>query len=350
MSVNNKCGACGVLGHNVRGCMDVGAGCVLAELMCETELLYALVQCRRMSLRHVSFALCHGFDVAVSGGRKKLLSCITERLSVRVLGAVVVLPLLRHMPRAELLQMSQANTSALLYYNAQAQARNDTFLDVSLLVSHPRYGEEMSAEEANNFKQSECIQTANSALNVITDDVHRTRTITFDLDLNQYLNDYVASDAVLCALIATASYDLHLSLTPVATQYIVSLIRRQNCKRERSYINRELQAYEPKPAPEVMKTLKTTITCRAPHRSKKTDMLVSCGICFDDFKPTMLVKTGCGHDFCTGCISGWAKQRGIKSFIQCPCCRAEIDTLTVGTKTELKKMTTGLAPCKLLHF
>ena len=350
MSVNNKCGACGVLGHNVRGCMDVGAGCVLAELMGETDLALALVQCRRMSLRHVSFALCHGFDVSVSGGRKKLLSCITDRLTVRVLGAVVV-PLLRHMSRAELLQMSEANTTAYELLRLQVVLNNayvhDTFLDVSLLVTHPRYEEKMSEGQADYFKQSECIQTTNNVLNVIADDVLRTRTITPNLDMNQYLNDYVSSDAVLGALIATASYDLHLSLTPVATEYIVSLIRRQNCKRERYYIDRELQAYEPKPAPEVMKTLKTTITCRAPQRSKKTDTLVSCGICFDDFKPNMVVKTGCDHEFCTGCISGWAKQRGIKSFIQCPCCRAEIDTLTAGTKTELKKLTTGLAPCKL---
>lgn len=94
---------------------------------------------------------------------------------------------------------------------------------------------------------------------------------------------------------------------------------------------------------EMMKPLQTVITCRT-ERAKKSDQLVACGICFDDFKPTVIAKTGCGHDFCIKCISAWARQRGIKSFIQCPCCRTEIDELTVGNKTELKKITTGLAP------
>ena len=97
-------------------------------------------------------------------------------------------------------------------------------------------------------------------------------------------------------------------------------------------------------APKVMmKTLQTVITCRN-ERSKKTDAPITCGICFDDFKSSVIAKTGCGHDFCSTCISAWASQRGIKSFIRCPCCREEIDDISVGTKTELKKITSGLAP------
>jgi hypothetical protein len=93
----------------------------------------------------------------------------------------------------------------------------------------------------------------------------------------------------------------------------------------------------------MMKTLQTVITCRN-ERSKKTDAPITCGICFDDFKSSAIAKTGCGHDFCASCISEWAKQRGIKSFIRCPCCREEIDDISVGNKTELKKITSGLAP------
>ena len=65
-------------------------------------------------------------------------------------------------------------------------------------------------------------------------------------------------------------------------------------------------------------------------------------ICFDDLRGMNVVKTGCGHDFCVDCIIGWAKQRGIKSFIRCPCCRSEIDELSVGDEVEQVKLEAGL--------
>ena len=205
----------------------------------------------------------------------------------------------------------------------------------------------MTDYELDKLKHNMCLRVANQVLSVITEDIITARNLFPALDKNQYINNYISLG--LEALIATASYGENVLLTSVAVKYIDALIRMQNNKREQLYIARELQLFEPRPAPvrDVMKKLETVISCRPAQRSKKTDTLVSCGVCYDDFKPNQVVKTGCDHEFCTGCISNWAKQRGIKSFIQCPLCRAEIDTLTVGTKTELKKLATGLAPILL---
>jgi hypothetical protein len=192
-----KCSVCKIEGHTVSTCTNALAGEEVAIMMCQPTVELAVNMCRRMYLKYVPFALCHGFGVPASGGRVKLIQCVLQKF-----GVVSYVPPV-HVP----------------VYHAPVH------------VAHK----------------------------------------------------------------------------------------------------------------EMMKTLKTVVTCRN-ERSKKTDTPVACGICFEDFKPSAVAKTGCGHDFCATCISGWAGQRGIRSFIRCPCCRTEIDELSVGNKTELKKITSGLAP------
>ena len=101
--------------------------------------------------------------------------------------------------------------------------------------------------------------------------------------------------------------------------------------------------------PDVMKVLKIVVKCRTEaDEDAADDVALTCGVCFDDLTNGTAVRTGCGHNFCADCIGNWAKQRGIKSFIQCPCCRADIDKLTVADESEQVKVESGLAPAPVV--
>jgi hypothetical protein len=74
---------------------------------------------------------------------------------------------------------------------------------------------------------------------------------------------------------------------------------------------------------------------------------LTCGVCFDEMTPNTVVRTGCNHKFCSDCITGVAHTRDIKSFITCPCCRAEIWQLLVGSNEERDAVIAGLEPIPL---
>ena len=334
-----------MVGHNVRGCTDQDAANILAELMSEQDMQQAICLCRIMSTKHVSFALCRGFKVAVSGGRNKLIEQITNKFSPQSLQPVARASLFRPeraMTRAELEVMSSENTNLYnVLWNQLNDARetDDYMVNyVSFRTGHDLHGSERSIAQ----EHSHVIRVANQILSKISSQYLVERGIINNLDANHYFNGRIAARAWLESEIITIAIADRLSFTTIAIKYIIAVIRMQNCKRERLYLNRVMYVPVQK---DVMKVLKTKISCRA--RAKKTDPVVGCGICFDEFKPSLIVRAGCEHEFCAGCISKWAKERGIKTFIQCPCCRAEIDTLTVGNKAEMKKMKMGLAPCSL---
>jgi len=67
-----------------------------------------------------------------------------------------------------------------------------------------------------------------------------------------------------------------------------------------------------------------------------------CGVCFDNFTERKLAITGCNHAFCSDCIHGVARSRGLKSFIKCPSCRAEISELSV-SKHEYAAVVAGIS-------
>jgi len=341
---SKKCGVCNVVGHNVRGCADPEAANMLAELMGEPNMQQAIGLCRIMSMKHVSFALCHGFRVAVSGGRNKLIEQITNKFSspLQPVTRASLFRVERAMTQAELAVMSSENTNL---YNVLWNQLNDARETDDYMVNYVSFHEDHEfhgCERSIPLEHTNVIRVANQILSKISSQYLLERAIVTNLDANHYFNGRISARAWLESEIIMVAMTDRLSFTATAIKYIVAVIRMQNCKRERLYLNRVMHVPVQK---DVMKVLKTKISCRA--RAKKTDPVVECGICFDEFKSSLIVRAGCDHAFCTGCISKWAKERGIKTFIQCPCCRAEIDTLTVGTKADMKKMKTGLAPCSL---
>jgi hypothetical protein len=94
---------------------------------------------------------------------------------------------------------------------------------------------------------------------------------------------------------------------------------------------------------DIMKPLNIDVVVRP---VQPENVAMTCGICFDDDVRVndSAIITACNHVLCSGCVSGTARARGIKSFILCPYCRTEISTLSVASHAEYNVVVAGLAP------
>ena len=353
--MSRKCGVCQVTGHTVRGCSDAGAGVALADLMSENNLERAKVLCRSMPTRYVSFALCHGFGVAISGGRPHLLELIIAKFGPQapVTQVHTVTPPVQHPVTPSLVQgvpMLMDMLAREMHKKTGIQLAIDELSQehlrkhVTFLPTHPGVCD-MCEVDLVMIRQSKIKQAANKVIYLILMNIDAARIASPHLNIDAYVTNLMSNVDIIRNYIATAASQLHVKLSVHAEKYVVTFINLQNSERRIQYYTRrinQLSAAAASRIPEAMKKLKTVITCR--EVSIKQEEPVTCGICFDDIQPTHVVKTGCDHDFCVDCMSGWAKQRGIKSFIRCPCCRAEIDEITVGDKAEQVKLEQGLAP------
>lgn len=325
-----KCGVCQATGHDVRRCANPVAITTVAILMNNPSLESALCMCRQMSAGHVLFALCHGFDTSTNGGRNKLITCITQKFEAQAHAQAQAQAEAQAQVQEtdQTLQPFALQTFVLDNSTDMMRSIMSTFQheslesDVTPEINHPSYWGGMTAPQRHH----EIARVANHVM----------------IQINTSAANYSNPGAYIETITRTSLYheildaatNLSLILSTRAFVYVITVIRVQNCRR---------RGYEvpPPPPAESMKTLKTVITCR-PSQPDAPD--TTCGVCFDEFSPRLIVKTGCGHDFCADCMCGWAKQRGIKSFIQCPSCREEIDALTVGDQSELKKVRRGIAP------
>ena len=356
--MSRKCGVCQLTGHTVRGCSDAGAGVALADLMSENNLERAKVLCRSMPTRYVSFALCHGFGVAVSGGRPKLLELIIAKFGpqpqvqapVTPVPVPVTPPVQQPIPATEvqgvpmLMEMlaRELNKNNELKVTLEELSHKHLRKDVTFLPNHPGTCD-MSEYDLVAVRQNKIKQVANKVITMILLNIDSARIANPHLLIDSYVNNLLSDVAIIRNYISNSAIQLHVKLSVHAERYVVSCINLQNSERRIQYFTRRINQLHSAAnrIPEQMKKLKTVITCSyAPTNEEAT----TCGVCFDDVQATHVVRTGCNHDFCADCMIGWAKQRGIKSFIQCPCCRAEIDEMTVGDKIEQVKLEQGLAP------
>jgi hypothetical protein len=284
------------------------------------------------------------------------MSCVSERLAPAVPAIEPVIPIDRSWSQGQLMAASHTNAIETGLLTARVAVLHDTLGEgMTFLSGHVMHGSCVATgvtggtaiERVRRFRGM-LVCVANRVISEITSMCMNARFTNHRVDIGEYINNIVRMTSWMEAKIAVKAHEFHLLLTGEAVEYVITVIRVQTRQRERVFLNRYLHVLNAPPHPfeivaNKMKALKTVITSRN-ERSKKTDTLVACGICFDDFKPSHVVRTGCNHEFCATCISEWAKQRGIKSFIQCPCCRTEIDELSVGNKTELKKVAAGLKP------
>ena len=69
--------------------------------------------------------------------------------------------------------------------------------------------------------------------------------------------------------------------------------------------------------------------------------LCECGICYDEKQVKEYVKYGCGHEFCSTCVSNTIKSRRTGSKLCCAMCRSEVKEIQCRTnevKTEIDNL------------
>ena len=170
-------------------------------------------------------------------------------------------------------------------------------------------------------------------------------------DGREFVNEYVLSrlyrnhymEHAIRILINVSNVEFNTN-TNEAVAYIINLCRLDNFQARfpppPSYFEALL---EQTVVPDVMKPLNINVVVR---QLRPDNVAMTCGICFDDdirVNETAVI-TGCNHVMCSGCITGTAHARGIKTFICCPYCRDEITTLSVPTHLEHDEVVAGLAP------
>lgn len=359
----NKCGVCNVIGHNVRACVDANATATLHALITDTCLESSLARCNTMSAGHVSFVLCHGFKVPISGGRSKLIAHVNRRFQVSSTGPDNSVPPANPTPAntrlADLYERVRLNMENKASLTSLIADYSNQYHHVIFTEGHQYYQSNVSTYLHYTIGKGEIMRITTRVTQRILNNIMQLRFANYGMnfDPREYLIERVSNSSWMCMQIEEIATQQFVQLRPNAINYIYTMIKLQQCQHEANYLvhclEREGIIYtppvQPQPQPPVariMRELKTVVLCRTAEEKKQQSPQETCGICFDELKSNLVVKTGCRHNFCAGCISEWAKQRGLKSFIQCPCCRAEIDLLTVGNKTVQKRVKSGLVPFK----
>jgi hypothetical protein len=157
------------------------------------------------------------------------------------------------------------------------------------------------------------------------------------IEFNRYIN------MRLCISMGIACESIHQILLPNEICHIDNMARMYNYERLLENSN-TFEMFWPSLISaainqDKMKVLPIKISLCEPCQVEDT-----CGVCFDELPSEKMVKTGCGHTYCSTCIAGVAHQRGIKSFIPCPGCRADIVELKVFNEEEHKLVIDGLKP------
>ena len=340
--MSRKCSACKQVGHTIRGCMDPDAGVKVSELMSETDMAVALELCGAMSAGHVSFALCHGLGEKVSGGRSKLIELVKMRTAKHFLSNppdLYPLPSPGAFNRPMLhavLELEKARLHELVNMLNTIREHN---LDEDVKFLDPAPPTTAAAKKL--IRQNAIVRTSNRVLDMINT-VFATQPMP-----EMYVSALVSNEDRMDSFLNTAAATMKVEISTYAKAYMMIYIRMNTFIMRIRYMSALLGTSALR-RPSEMKALKTVITCcpivapldveDAPKPPPDT-----CSVCFDNLVPSRVVRTGCDHTFCSDCIGDWAKERGMKSFIQCPCCRAEIDNITVYDPEERLKVEQGLA-------
>ena len=346
MSSNNRrCSCCRIIGHTIQQCEDAVAKVRLSALMSNTNQQSALNMVRCMPCRFVKFSLHHGFGAPVSGGRASLRECIISRFTAAAqtvsLTEMITPSNSRSAYVRTMSEIKQLNQIEMNELGAQLSRFQMSTVTVELLPGNELLEEPLQPSTQQMVSINYMYRVANDFARVTFFGYNEIS------DMNNFIRPRIWSPIWIETELQPMIDELNIWVPATGISIIILLVKLRYCSRLNGMIEEEAQSIidsiqeEQLATNNQMKTLKTTVSVR---NTQIRDAVLGCGVCFDDLTPVTVVRTGCGHDFCVSCISNWAKTRGIKSFIQCPCCRAEIDTLTVGDDAERIGMVNGLAP------
>lgn len=384
--MTRKCSCCHEEGHNVSSCNDHQATIYMNQLLQETSAPAAMEKIRAMTAGIVSFVLSRGFGVPISGKRAKLIELVLARYpAADVLGSRELIARREAEAEARAEQRRVASQARII---AQQERRNverdrvnallleqdeigelydnlrqrfntlalivnnpNSYYDVvSLLPSHPSY----EIDNVNVLNTRHTVDIMMRFVKMLLTTINRLETerassmleslrqheinMRTNAKLNrvEWVESALRSAAVSCRVQFTQAGIVHM--TRMAKMYNY---RRMLHADQTQYDYTHVYTHPAVHVQPVMKPLKICVVLK--KNTKDIEGQV-CGICFDDLPALKTVMTGCNHVFCSVCIGRFAQTRGIKSFINCPCCRSEIAELSVSCQVEHDAVVAGIAP------
>ena len=316
---SRRCSGCLQTGHNITRCNDENGLSVMNRIM-HSDIDTALSLVDTIPNNLVSFVLVQGYHLSVRLNRSALRARVLQDYNQRVPLALV---------HPNILHPSTINNAIAMI------GIEDTLSITRLHLRTNRLVQDYYATHPQSVARVPIYLVLVSGYLRRLEQAARGQSV---IEFNRYIN------MRLCISMATACESLHQILLPNEITHIDNMARMYNYERLLENSN-TFEMFWPSliaaaMKPEVtMKVLPIKITVCEPCHPEDT-----CGVCFDELPSEKMVKTGCGHVYCSTCIAGVAHQRGIKSFIPCPGCRAEIVELKVYNEEEHQLIVDGLKP------
>lgn len=333
MSARNSCRCCGEKGHNIRTCPDPVAYDNLLSIMENSDLESTIHEVNQLTPNYVLYVLVHGFDFAIS-----TVPSVHERHEILRQLITEVHPTLHPPPVEEeeeeyphvTISSEREHRRRVRHAELFSVMETDSF--VEYLPGHALHGVELTVEDHAERSASSMREFAGHFIGAILS--------------NSVLHERLYSDEWMPNAVRSASIGTFMRFPTQAIAHVINLIRIEHYRRlEFDFDDLRQNLFgDDEVVDDVMKVLPIGVSI---GQFKSTDELM-CGVCFDEMTIETAVRTGCNHVFCSGCITGVAHTRDIKTFITCPCCRAEIWDLMVGSGEERSAIIAGLEPIPIV--
>ena len=367
-------------------CNDMRANILMTQLLQEVSIAAAMEKIKAMPAGIVSFVLSRGFGVPISGKRAKLIELVLERYSATAVSEYreLVAPIEavaevraeqrrvasrdRRIVREQLIstarERARLRVDAILREEDEIvslydglQQRYDAL--VAIINDHSSYLNVMTSSSLMSshsgipyMNQHLTAHVMISIVEKLLTTIHRLETErASDLpdssqqhEINVRLKEKIDSDWFQTSLMSGAS-SCDIYFIPAGIVHMVRIAKMYNYRRmlqaDQSYFN--YTSMQPQPEQVVYKAQMKTLNIRVVVDMEEREQ-TECGICYDKLPASEMVMTGCNHAFCSDCIGGFARTRGIKSFIKCPLCRTEIAEFSVSCQEKHAAVIAGLAP------
>jgi hypothetical protein len=365
----------------------------MTQLFQEVSAGAAMEKVKAMTAGIVSFVLSRGFGVPISGKRAKLIELVLGRYTASAVSEYHALVAQRETVaevRADQRRVaSQARRIALEQRRIVARERIDAILQqdeivllslydglrqrydaldavinspfpyvdvLSLLPSHVTY----SGLPFMNPRQTVQImiefvvkfltfihQSALEHTSSLHDSIRQH-------EINVYINSKINNVVWFKPALRSTAHSCNIHFTQAGIEHMIRMAKMYNYRRmlqtDQSYfnyaINYAMQLQQPRPIvyTQQMKVLNIRVELNELEEEREHQ---ECGVCYDKMSARDMVLTGCNHAFCSDCIGGFARTRGIKSFINCPLCRTEIAEFSVSCQEKHVAVIAGLAPVRI---
>lgn len=340
---SRRCSCCLQTGHNILRCNDENAHSILNRIL-NSDMDTAVLLVNTIPNNLVSFMLVRGYRLSVKSSRNELRSRVIQEYSYRIPRPIVNRAPLTLVPSTMVPPTNIPPTPTLVHPTLvhpnilhPAVVTHGMGDALSIATLHMR-----TSQLVHNYYVTNPQPPARMSIYLLLvsgylrrlEHAARGQSV---IDFNRYIN------MRLCISMATACESLRQILMDDEIRHIDNMARMYNYERLLDNSNTFEMFWPARIAeamnPAQMKVLAIKITVCEPCQSEDT-----CGVCFDELPSEKMVKTGCGHVYCSTCIAGVAHQRGIKSFIPCPGCRADIVELKVYNEEEHQLVVDGLKP------